>query len=355
MKIAITNALLPTDQCSGVPFQVHHLANALCRRGHDVTVFTFSPRPADAQYAVHQFPRPNVLPRFFAFIMAYRLATTDFSSYDVINVHGDNYLMWSPRPIVRTFSGTASDEFRTAKTLQRRLFCALSIPLEHIGAALADHVVGISEATRARMPAVTTIIPCGVDLDAFVAGAKTEKPTVLFVGSELGRKRGKWLAETFKAKVKPRLPDAELLIISDSTLVEPGVRRFGRVSAETLAELYRSSWVFCLPSTYEGFGVPYIEAMAARTAVVATSPNPGAREVLADGAFGMFVEDDKLGDALVRLLSDSALREELVFRGAERSRTFAWENIARMYETLFERVITAKKAAKNTAHRGIAS
>jgi glycosyltransferase involved in cell wall biosynthesis len=353
MKIAVTNALLPTDQPSGVPFQVHNLANALCRRGHDVTVFTFSPKPADARYAIHQFPRPPGPMRFFAFAMAYRLATTDFSAFDAINAHGDNYLMLPPCPVVRTFSGTASDEFRVAKTLQRRLFCALSIPLEHLGAILADHVVGISEATRARMRSVQTIIPCGVDLEAFVAGEKTATPTVLFVGSELGRKRGKWLAETFTRVVRPRVPDAELRIISDATDAEPGVRRYGRVSSETLAELYGSAWVFCLPSTYEGFGVPYIEAMAARTAVVATSPNPGAREVLGDGAFGLYVEDDQLGEALVRVLSDAALRDGLVFRGAERSRTFAWDNVAGQYEALFERVIAARKNKKS--RRAIAS
>jgi glycosyltransferase involved in cell wall biosynthesis len=353
MKLALTNALLPTDQPSGVPYQVHYLANALCHRGHDVTVFTFSPRPADARYAVHQFPRPPVPMRFFAFVMAYRLATTDFSEFDAINCYGDNYLMFSSRPVVRTFSGTASDEFRTAQTLQRRLFCAVSIPLEHVGAALADHVVGISEATRARMPAVETIIPCGVDLEAFIAGAKTERPTILFVGSEHGRKRGKWLADTFKREVLPRVPNAELRIVSDATESEPGVRRYGRVSSETLAELYRSAWAFCLPSTYEGFGVPYIEAMAARTAVVATSPNPGAREVLGNGTFGLFVEDDKLGETLVGVLTDSTLREQLVIRGAERSRTFGWESIAGVYEALFERAIIARKDKK--ARRAVAS
>jgi phosphatidylinositol alpha-mannosyltransferase len=114
------------------------------------------------------------------------------------------------------------------------------------------------------------------------------------------------------------------------------------VSSEQLAELYRSSWVFCLPSTYEGFGVPYVEAMAARTAVVATSPNPGAREVLADGRFGMFVDDAELGQTLVRILSDAALRDSLETRGIERSRMFGWDKVAEMYEDAFAKAIAAK-------------
>ena len=344
MKVAVTNAFLPSEQASGVPYQVHQLANALCARGHDVTVFSFSPRPADALYALHQYPRPPVIPRFFPFAMAYHLSKTDFSAFDVVNCHGDNYLLRSKRPVVRTFHGTASDEFRNAKTLRRRLFFLVSIPLERVGAALADYVVGVSETTRARMPLVQSIIPCGVDLAAFHAGAKTDQPTVLFVGTENGRKRGAWLAELFKAQVLPEIPTAELRMVSEHESIEPGVRRYGRVSSEMLAELYRSSWAFCLPSTYEGFGVPYIEAMAARTAVVATSPNPGAREVLSDGSYGAFVDDSKLADALKHILSDATLREDMERRGAERSQQYGWPIIAAHYEAAF--LTAAKKKAR---------
>jgi phosphatidylinositol alpha-mannosyltransferase len=344
MKIAITNAFLPSEQLSGVPYQVHHLANALSVKGHDVTVFTFSPRPADASYASHQFPRPRVPSRFLPFVMAYRLARTDFSGFDVINCHGDNYLLRSPRPIVRTFHGTAIDEMQHAKTVRRRLFFMLSIPLERIGAAMADHVVGVSETTRTRMPAVQAVIPCGVDLDAFQAGKKTANPTVLFVGTEGGRKRGAWLAELFKARVLPLLPDAELRMVSEKAALEPGIRRYGRVTDEALSELFQSSWAFCLPSTYEGFGVPYIEAMAAGTAVIATTPNPGAREVLADGSYGEFVEDSRLADALTRVLSDTKLRTDMEARGTERSRAYSWKTIASMYEATFSAAIAAGKA-----------
>jgi phosphatidylinositol alpha-mannosyltransferase len=345
MKIAITNAFLPSEQHSGVPYQVHHLANALVEGGHEVTVFSFSPRPDDATYAVHQFPRPNVPPRFFPFFMAYRLARTDFSAFDVVNAHGDNYLLRTPRPVVRTFNGAASDEMRNARTLRRRLFFLITIPLEWFGARLADHVVGISEATRSSISEVQTVIPCGVNLDAFYPGAKSEQPTVLFVGSELGRKRGAWLAELFKTQVLPVIPNAELRMVTEDCCVETGVRRYGRVSSETLAELYRSSWAFCLPSTYEGFGVPYIEAMAARTAVIATSPNPGAREVLSQGSYGMFVDDAHLADTLKRILTDTVLREDMERRGAERSRHYGWPAIAGQYETAFRAAMKAKARA----------
>ncbi len=62
-----------------------------------------------------------------------------------------------------------------------------------------------------------------------------------------------------------------------------GIVNLGKkVPFEKLCELYQRAWILCLPSTYEGFGVPYIEAMASGTVAVA-SPNPGAKEILDNG------------------------------------------------------------------------
>jgi phosphatidylinositol alpha-mannosyltransferase len=342
MKIAITNAFLPSEEQSGVPYQVHYLAESLIASGHDVTVFSFSPKPAGATYAIHQFKRPKVPARYLPFFMAYKLAVTDFSDFDVVNVHGDNYLMRTKTPVVRTFNGAAVEERKNARTWRRRLFFSVLIPLEWLGAKMADHVVGISETTRVSIPNVETLIPCGVDLRRFHSGAKTERPTVFFVGTEQGRKRGAWLAEIFKEKVLPVVPAAELRMVSESSSTEPGIRRYGRVPASELADLYRSSWIFCLPSTYEGFGVPYIEAMASNTAVIATSPNPGAEEVLAKGSFGAFVSDDKLSDTIIALLTNDAKREELEQRGLARSRDYSWTEVGAKYVETFSKVISAK-------------
>jgi phosphatidyl-myo-inositol alpha-mannosyltransferase len=100
-------------------------------------------------------------------------------------------------------------------------------------------------------------------------------------------------------------------------------------------ELYRRAWVFCLPSTYEGFGVPYIEAMASGTAVVAT-PNVGAREVTGDGKWGVVAADERLGDELVRLLEDDQERKRLERLGLERSRAFSWERVCERYEAVYQ-------------------
>jgi len=295
------------------------------------------PETAECRYCVHQFPLAPRLLRFKAYALAARTARTDFSGFDVLHAHGDNYLLDGRHPQVRTFYGSARDEARFAVSLRRHLYQWLMIGLENRGARVADLNVGISEATRARLPRIQTIIPCGVDGERFRPCARADKasaPTMLFVGTVGGRKRGAFLADLFSRTVRPRFPNAQLWSVADAPLAGEGIVNFGKVTLETLADLYARAWVFCLPSTYEGFGVPYVEALAAGTAVVA-SPNPGAREVLCEGKFGVLASDETLGEALCDLLGDAGRRDALAAGGLARARDFSWEQVAARYEQVY--------------------
>jgi glycosyltransferase involved in cell wall biosynthesis len=126
----------------------------------------------------------------------------------------------------------------------------------------------------------------------------------------------------------------------------PGVHHFTNLPIEKLAELYRRAWVFCLPSSYEGFGRPYAEAMAAGTPVVAT-PNPGAMEVLDNGRYGIIAEPTTLGRTIVSLLQDRPRREYLAAAGLVRVQAFAWERVVDEYECLY-RATLDQKAARST-------
>ena len=110
---------------------------------------------------------------------------------------------------------------------------------------------------------------------------------------------------------------------------------------EELAGLYGSAWVFCLPSSYEGFGIPYAEAMAAGCPVLATR-NPGAVEVTENGRFGVLAEPEELGGVIVRLLSDGDERARLSRAGLERARRYDLGTVCDAYEALYTRLIEAR-------------
>ena len=328
MNVAITSLYLPSGSKIGVGYVVHALANELTDRGHRGTVFSPSPTPADARYRVVTVPSGR---RFRSFGFAWNLRRCDFSGFDVLNAHGDDWFLWGcrrPRH-VHTYHGSLLAEALHVPGAKEKLRMA-ALALGELGSCLlADVRVAVSENTRRFVPGVDQVIPNGVDLADFrPAGAKGEAPSVLFVGTLRGRKRGAMLLETFRREIRPRVPTAEFWAVCEEEVpAGEGVRWFGRVSHERLVELYRQAWVFCLPSTYEGFGVPYIEVVA--------TPNPGAREVLRDGQCGLVVPEAELGDALCRVLTDAALRQSLETAGRRRAADFGWDQVCERYEALY--------------------
>ena len=328
---------LPSGSKIGVGYQVHELATELVRRGHTVDVFSECPPVPDAVYGHHHVRLTGSM-RTFRF--ATRLRRIDFAGYDVLHAHGDDYWLWRRRaPIhVRTVHGSCFEEALTvpgAKEKTRMVALGLS---EVLSSLTADTTVVVSPGTRRWLPWVRGVVPNGVDAGRFHPddGSRAAVPTVLFVGTWNGRKRGAALAAAFSATVRPAVPDAQLLMVTQDAPPHPGegIRVLGRLDDEALAEAYRRAWVFCLPSDYEGFGIPYAEALASGTPVVAT-PNVGARYVLDDGRAGTLVDLPALGETLVDLLRDPARREGMRLAGLARSRDFTLSSVVDRYEAIY--------------------
>jgi len=351
LKIAIASNYLPSGSKIGVGYQVHALANALVGRGHEVTVFSQTGPSDDSLYDVSVI-RPRRRLRTFAF--AWDLRKVDFRGYDVLNAHGDDWFLWGcrrPRH-VHTFHGSCLAEMLHIKGITQRMRMGALALCEYNSLLLPDETVAVSENTRRYIPFIRHVIPCGVDTDAFHPGEKSPQPAILFVGTMHGRKRGRMLLDVFRNTIRPKFPSAELWCVCDRPDGESddgGVKWLGRINQESLTDLYRRAWVFCLPSTYEGFGVPYIEAMASGTAVVATR-NVGALEVTAHGNFGVVSADDRLGDELLTLLNDSTRRRQLEQLGLQRSVDFSWSTITRAYEQLYAGASTVPQSSQGAVH-----
>jgi len=338
LRIAITSLYLPGSSKIGVGHQVHHFANALVARGHAVTVFSPDLAGEGAQYSVVPVDPGGSL-RTFRF--GWRLRDVDLSAFDVLHAHGDDCFLVGHRrpPHVRTMHGSCFSEARRIPGAKEKARMALIGAGEVVSSLAADRTVAVSAATTRVYPWIRDVIPCGVDVARFGAAgsARETAPTILFVGTYENRKRGRLLAEAFTQRVLPAVPDARLWMVCSDAPGGPGIDVLGRVDDDELVDRYRRAWVFCLPSSYEGFGVPYIEALAAGCPVVAT-PNPGAREVLGDGAFGRIVEPDGLGDALAQLLRDNDARSQLEEIGRARASQFDWSEVVDAYERVYDEV-----------------
>lgn len=337
LRIAMISYYLPSGSKIGVGYQVHELANEFVRRGHHVDVFSECPPVEGALYGHRRVKLSGPL-RTFRFATSLRRA--DFSSYDVLHAHGDDYWLWRRRVPrhVRTLHGSCFEEALRIKGAKEKARMVLLGFSEVLASLVADVTVAVSPATLRWTPWVRHVIPNGVDTGRFHPsdGRRNDHPTVLFVGTWEGRKRGADLAHMFSDQVRPVIRDAELLMVTQDAPSDPGdgVTVLGRLSDEELADAYARSWVFCLPSTYEGFGIPYAEAMASGVPVLAT-PNIGARYVTDEGRYGVLAELDQLGSELCALLPDKARLDELGKASLERSQEFALSRVADRYEELY--------------------
>lgn len=344
MKIAVLSYALPSpgEKRGGIERVAHILSDGLARRGHRVVVFSHDPKPAGAAYDVRELPWKSfvntwlgrrVTMGYLGNLMALQ---PDYREFDILIAHGDSLLLPLRRkPVVRVMHGSALNEALHARSPGRFVLqCGVYVQ-ELLTALMQSGTVAVSENTRQSNPFVRRVIANGVDTRVFrpTPLEKTSFPSIAFVGALDGRKRGRFLLEVFSTVVRSAHPTAELMFVGPQGPAIPGVTYYTGVDDHQLASLYRRAWVYASPSTYEGFGLPYLEAMACGTAVVAAS-NPGSLEVLADGRYGRVVSSAEFGAAILQLLGDADGRHALEASGLQRAEQFSLSIMIDHYDTL---------------------
>jgi glycosyltransferase involved in cell wall biosynthesis len=196
----------------------------------------------------------------------------------------------------------------------------------------ADALLAVSERTKRDAvelygvpPDKITVTPHGVD-PAFEPGDGTHDDYVLFVGAVQARKDPLAALDAAQAAGRPLVvagPEKEPGLARDLRARSADVR--GWVEKHELAELYRRAAALVLPSRYEGFGMPVLEAMASGTPVV-LSNDPALREVAGDAA----------APDLATALAERERYREL---GLERAAQFSWEHCARLTAEVYRKVL----------------
>lgn len=231
--------------------------------------------------------------------------------------------------------------------------------LMHAAARKSDLIIAVSESTRrdvihhldipAGQEDKVRVIYEGVKPDHVPVERKPHDGVVfLFVGRRdpyknlpmLVRSLADLRREGLPARLRvvgsddPRYPEAQHL--AESLGVNEHILWSGYVPDRDLLNAYQQADAFVLPSRYEGFGLPVLEAMACGTPVICSNTS-SLPEVAGDAALMMDPENPaSLTDAMRRVITDPELRAEMSKNGLARAALFTWDETARQTIAAYE-------------------
>lgn len=406
MRIALLSYRSKTH-CGGQGVYVRHLSRGLVELGHDVEVFSGQPYPEILDPRVRltevpsldlyrepdpfRVPRPSEIrdridalelatmwtsgfpePRTFS-LRAARLLAARLDEFDVVHdnqclgtgllriadmglpvvatVHHpitrDRVLdlaaaKWWRKPLVHRWYGFAQMQKRVARNIPDLLTVSSSSATD-----IADDF-GVS-------PQQLRVVPLGVDTDLFKPSDKPRVPGRIIAISSADRPL-KGIGHLLHAVAKLRAEhDLELQLVAklepngptEKLIAELGisdiVHTTSGLSDEDLAGLFASAEIACIPSLYEGFSLPAVEAMASGTPIVASRAGALPEVLGADGECADLVAPGDVNEliaALGRQLESPERRQWLGTAGRRRALdVFSWESVAAQTVRVYEQAI----------------
>ena len=226
----------------------------------------------------------------------------------------------------------------------------VAVPSEFVRRSVIDRF-GTDPARVVVVPHGIELLPRPTDLAVVRERYELDGPVVLYPAITYPHKNHAVLVRAF-AEVVAAHPEAVLVLpggrggeegamrdLIDRLGLRARVRRTGRISAADVAGLYRAASVVAVPSRYEGFGLPAVEAMAYGVPLVAAAAT-ALPEVVGDA--GCLVEPDDVAGwatAISALLADPRERSRLAAIGAERGARFTWSANAAALADLYRQAL----------------
>lgn len=231
--------------------------------------------------------------------------------------------------------------FRSLKTLKDNL--------EHC------HFIAISENTKKDLlkygipEEKIDLVYQGVNHEVFkpIKCEKPEYPFILYVGSNAPRKNLSTLLKAFhilKEKGFPHKlllvshPNKKLINLINCLNIRGEVIFRYQISDQELCKLYNCADLFVLPSLFEGFGLPALEAMACGCPVIVSNV-ASLPEVVGDAGLTFNpLNHIELANKMEQVLTDEVLRKKMKRKGLKRARMFSWERTARETLEVYKKV-----------------
>jgi glycosyltransferase involved in cell wall biosynthesis len=217
-------------------------------------------------------------------------------------------------------------------------------------AQVSQTLIAVSEATRADLerfyrlpPEKIRVVPEGVEPEFFeLARRRRPEHFLLSVSTLHPHKNIERLLRMF-AELRKTRPEFRLVIaglrgfdasnlerLRDQLGLRETVEFTGWIPRQELYELYARAFGFLYPSTFEGFGLPVLEALAAGVPAACSSIEPLA-SMAGDAALQFDPMDDAaLLEAMIRIVSDERLRAQLSDAGPRRAAMFSWTTTAQL-------------------------
>jgi glycosyltransferase involved in cell wall biosynthesis len=395
--------------CGGQGVYVRHVSRELAELGHHVEVISGQPYPIlDAGPELHELPSldlyndadPFRVPKLREFrdwidalefasmgtggfpepltfsLRAARLLKRRLAEFDVVHDnqtlgYGMNAIARAGLPLIATIHHPCSVdrvvEIENAPNLRQNLGKRRWYSFTRMQGRVARKMTSIvtvstnssSDIVRDYKvdPAVMRIVPIGVDTDTFRPPTTPRVPgRIVTVSSSDSPIKGVKVLLEAVAKLRTGR-DVELVVVGKpnpdgpvaKAVVDLGlgdvVRFVSGLSNDAIAELLASAEIAVVPSLYEGFSIPAVEAMACATPLIATTGGAIPEVVGTDGTTAVLVKPGDpadLADALAALFDDDERRNAIGIAGRKRIETsYTWravaESMVEVYRDAIER------------------